>query len=45
MLSLKRVVKSCRNIFVKYYKIFHRTITISNFWNIFENKLLLLEIL
>ena len=31
-------LKYCRNIFVEYYKIFHRNITILTFWHIFENK-------
>ena len=39
-------LKYCRNIFVTYRKIFDRNITILTFWNIFENKyLILLEIL
>ena len=39
-------LKYCLNIFVKYCKIFHRNIKILTFWNIFENKyLIVLEIL
>ena len=31
-------MKYCRNIFVKYSKIFHRNITILTPWNIFDKK-------
>ena len=31
-------LKYCRNIFVKYCKMFYRNIKISTVWNIFENK-------
>ena len=31
-------LKYCRNIFVKYCKIYHHNITSSTLWNIFEGK-------
>ena len=36
--NLSLQLKYCRNICVKYCKIFHRNIRILTFWNIFKNQ-------